>query len=454
MKNNLDLNSFYLLDQIPYGIIIFDLQRKVIFLNQYLEVFLGIERDKVIGKKCYQVLRSSVCVKNRCVLPTLEEQGEFRKGDIIDFNRRKRKVRQKTSPLLDTKGNLVGYLESIEEIEEKTEDIFTGSLNNILGTCTKMKELFRLVPVVAKTDSAILITGETGTGKDLLAEAIHQHSFRQEGPFIKVNCGALPENLLESELFGYKKGAFTGAVSDKPGWFKLAHGGTIFLTEIGDLPLSLQVKLLSFLDDHVIYPLGSTRGVEVDVRVIAATHRDLSQMIKEKKFREDLFFRLNVVRLELPPLREREEDIKELVYYFLNFYNKKMNKKIAGFTAEALNFLLNYSYPGNVRELKNILEYSVSVCTQKKIGLADLPSYLLHKSTSFEKREDNSKSPEVEDSLQKINLFSGEESLEELEKNMIWEALKATKGRKQAAAQKLGWSRSTLWRKMKKYGLN
>ncbi|MDK2921409.1 MAG: two-component system, NtrC family, response regulator AtoC [Desulfonauticus sp.] len=436
-KINFDLDLLHLLDQIPHGIIIFDLEKRVLFLNTYLEVFLGTERDKLLGKKCYQVLRSNCCL-DRCLMKTIDKN-EYQEANLINYYRELKKIRQKIAPLVDKDGNIVAYLESIEELKEE-EKLSQGEFSNILGNCPKMKELFALVPIVAKTDSAILITGETGTGKDLLAEAIHQHSFRKDGPFIKVNCGALPENLLESELFGYKKGAFTGATTDKPGWFKLAHKGTIFLTEIGDLPLSLQVKLLSFLDDQVIYPLGSTRGIEVDVRVIAATHRDLRQMIKEKKFREDLFFRLNVVRLALPPLRERGEDIKELLYYFLNFYNKKLQKKIKEFSLDALRFLLSYRYPGNVRELRNIVEYSVAVCMQEKIGLEDLPAYL---------KEYTAVTPQIE----KKEVFSPEkeDNFQDLEKNMILEALKQCRGKKSEAAKYLGWSRSKLWRKMKFY---
>jgi transcriptional regulator with PAS, ATPase and Fis domain len=315
-----------------------------------------------------------------------------------------------------------------------------------------MERIFRVLPVIAQSDSSVLITGETGTGKDFVAEAIHQGSHRGKNPFIKVNCGALPETLLESELFGHQKGAFTGAFENKPGRFRLAHNGTLYLTEIGDLPLSLQVKLLTFLDDMVVFPLGGTKGFQVNVRVIAATHRNLGLMVREGRFREDLLFRLNVVRLHLPPVRERGDDIRLLLDHFMRSYLTRLKKPIKGFSAKALRLLLDFTYPGNVRELRNIVEYAVNICEEDQILLKHLPAYLTDPIARDWDREEEKK--EIQP------LWSSEPKHRETasdwasaEKTMIMDALLKARGSRSKAAESLGWGRSTLWRKMKNYGL-
>jgi DNA-binding NtrC family response regulator len=314
-----------------------------------------------------------------------------------------------------------------------------------------MDKVFQILPVIAQTDSSVLVTGETGTGKDLVAESIHQHSARAKGPFIKVNCGALPENLLESELFGHRKGAFTGAVENKPGWFKLAHNGTLFLTEVGDLPLALQVKLLTFLDDKVIYPLGSTHGRKVNVRVVAATHRDLEAMVRHHRFRQDLLFRLNVIRVELPPLRDRGEDLPLLINHFVRQMAHHLKKHIVGFDAEAMRRLSLYPFPGNVRELRNIIEYAVTVCQGQELGMSHLPAYVRD-------HEDSSKpSLTAESVAASSDIISPPPSAGNwtaMERQLIMDALVRAGGRKSRAADILGWGRSTLWRKMKKHNLD
>jgi transcriptional regulator with PAS, ATPase and Fis domain len=242
-----------------------------------------------------------------------------------------------------------------------------------------MREILERLPILAQTDSVVLITGETGTGKDKLAETIHKRSARSAKPFIKINCGALPEALLESELFGYVKGAFTGAVKDKQGMFRLAQGGTLFLTEIGDMPLQLQVKLLSVLDDQEFFPLGSEKKVKVDVRIMAATNLPLRQQVAKGLFREDLFYRLNVLHLHLPPLRERETDTRFLISHFLKVFAERIGSGIKAFNGEAMQVLIEYDYPGNIRELRNIVEYCFNICQGREIGVEHLPSYLLSK---------------------------------------------------------------------------
>jgi transcriptional regulator with PAS, ATPase and Fis domain len=282
---------------------------------------------------------------------------------------------------------------------------------------------------------------------------------RAQGPFIKINCGALPENLLESALFGHTRGAFTGAVRDKPGRFHLADSGTVYLTEIGDLPLPLQVKLLTFLDDKEIIPLGGTRSARADVRLIAATHRNLQAMVREGSFREDLLFRLNVVRLEVPPLREREEDVRLLMEYFLNHFNKQFQKKINGFAPRAIETLTRYPYPGNVRELMNIVEYGANVCHEGTIQPEHLPDYLEAPWESPSRHD-----PEFNLAETATRFALPDETVaerptaqnldwRELERRMIVEALLRSRGNRTKAAELLGWGRSTLWRKMKHHGL-
>jgi transcriptional regulator with PAS, ATPase and Fis domain len=316
-----------------------------------------------------------------------------------------------------------------------------------------MERVFQILPVIAQSDSSVLITGETGTGKDFVAEAIHQASPRAKDPFIKVNCGALPETLLESELFGHQKGAFTGAVENKPGRFRLAHNGTLYLTEIGDLPLSLQVKLLTFLDDRIVYPLGSTKGFQVNARVIAATHRNLEQMVRDGRFREDLLFRLNVVRVHLPPLRERGDDVRLLLDHFLHTYVAQFKKPVKGFSARALRILLDYTYPGNVRELRNMVEYALNICQEELIHPKHLPAYLTDpKQRDWDREEEKQEVPSFSRSLGQVP--QPDVNWVDVERGMILDAMVKAGGRRSKAAAMLGWGRSTLWRKMKQYGMD
>jgi transcriptional regulator with PAS, ATPase and Fis domain len=324
-----------------------------------------------------------------------------------------------------------------------------------------MQEIFELLPITAKTDASILITGETGTGKDLVAEAIHKASKRSRYPFIKVNCAALPESLLESELFGHVRGAFTGADKDKPGMFRLAHEGTLFLPEIGDLPLPLQVKILTVLDDKEFFPVGGSKKVTVDVRIIAATHRDLGELVKLEKFREDLFYRLNVLSLHLPSLRERENDFRLLLDHFFLEFKTNLNKKINGFSAACLKILSAYDFPGNIRELRNIVEYAVNVCPGKTIQPEHLPKNLLamekdatesmpHRETA---RAINGTVMTGNSETTPPNTLSDTAGWGDIERSIILKSLIKTGGSRSRAAELLGWSRSKLWRKIKHYGL-
>ncbi|MFW5486925.1 MAG: sigma-54 interaction domain-containing protein [Desulfovibrio sp.] len=465
------LNFF---DELPVGVCIMDKTGHIMLANTAYEQLTGAARENIIGLGCLHALRCDYCLRgcpvhagNGTQIDSFEPQKS--EATIINRERRKLTVRLTIAPLLDGKGRQVGIVETVTSAAATGEHEIPGpgtySFGGLIGKSPQIERVFKMVPSVAQTDSSVLITGETGTGKDMLAEAIHKASERSGGPFIKVNCGALPDTLLESELFGHAKGAFTGADQDKPGRFRLAHGGTLFLTEIGDLPLHLQVKLLSFLDDKVIYPLGSTKGAVSDVRVVVATHRDLESMVRENRFRQDLFFRLNVIRLHLPPMRERGRDVTLLQDHFLRRFCQRFGKNITGFSERAIDLLDTYPYPGNVRELRNVIEYAVNFCDGEIIHVRHLPSYLrrpdavpgpLPEPTSLV-TNGNGMPPFSMDAAPGNSMghtIGTDANWEDVERRMILDALVKSGGRKHKAAAILGWGRSTLWRKMKNHGLD
>ncbi|MEJ2658170.1 MAG: sigma 54-interacting transcriptional regulator [Desulfobacterales bacterium] len=450
-----------LIDEIPLGIVVLDTRRRIVLINRAFEALSGFSIEDARGIPCFQIMRSKLCLQ-KCPLENMNSNSESIsvESDMINKERQLIPVLINLSPIRDPEDNLAGFLETVEdlrpikEVDSKTTHAY--AFRHLIGKSPEMTRIFQTLPLLAQSDSAILITGETGTGKDVLAEAIHQASDRAKGPFVKVNCGALPETLLESELFGHRKGAFTGAVENKPGRFRLAHNGTLYLTEIGDLPLQLQVKLLTFLDDKVVYPLGSAKGFQADVRIIAATHRNLDIMVKEKKFREDLMFRLNVVRLHLPPLRDRGDDIRLILDHFMNIFASRFRKNINGLSKKALKILLDYPFPGNVRELRNIIEYAVNICPKGQIQSTHLPAYLAETIPKY-----NRSTSEVDETSEWAASFvksdseqSGQKTWASLERDMIIEALVKTKGRRNKAADMLGWGRSTLWRKIKQYKID
>jgi two-component system response regulator AtoC len=322
----------------------------------------------------------------------------------------------------------------ISEIEQKY------SFGNIVARSEAMAQVFDLVCAVADHKTTVLITGESGTGKELIARAIHSNGNRATGPLVTINCGGIPETLLESELFGYKKGAFTDAVKDKPGRFEEADGGTIFLDEIGEMPLSLQVKLLRVLQEEEIAPLGSVGSKKIDVRVIAATSKDLNREVKEGKFREDLFYRINVMTIHLPPLRERRGDIPLLVGYFIDQFNKKLKKNIEGLSSEAMPILMGYTWPGNVRELENIMERAVLLATGRWVTPAEILS-------NMNQGEKSSPYFELGEAL------SIKKASKRLERDLIEKALTLTKGNRSQAAKLLEISRPILISKIKEYKL-
>jgi len=313
------------------------------------------------------------------------------------------------------------------------------SFEGMLGASPQIQEVFSIIRKVATTDVSILITGESGTGKELFAKAIHSMSSRKDGPLITINCGALPDNLLESELFGYKAGAFTDAKKDKPGRITLAHGGTLFLDEIGDISPAMQVRLLRVLQEKVFEPLGGTKSEKVDVRIIVATNKDLEKLVREGAFRTDFYYRINVVNLYLPPLRERKEDIPLLAEHFIGKFNRRKGKDIQGFQPEALAVLMSHDYPGNIRELENIIEYAMVVCRNGLIDRKHLPDYLLQGSGRTSQKSLSSEPEKI--------------SLTGQEKEFIYSALAENNWSRKRTAARLGIHPSTLWRKIKRLNI-
>jgi two-component system response regulator AtoC len=458
------LSANGIIDGIPVGVAILDTHLRVGEMNKALEALIGFTREEAAHIPCQYILRCNLYAKGCPAKEALElDQTVRAEGSIISRARKKIPVMITVSVLKSAGGECIGLVETIEDISlvhELDKKIHIGhDLGGLVGHSPKMQKVFDLLPLFAQTDSSVLITGETGTGKDLVATVIHRLSTRMQGPFIKVNCGALPETLLESELFGHTRGAFTGAVRDKPGRFQLADDGTIFLTEIGDLQLPLQAKLLTVLDDKEIYPVGATRSVKADVRIIAATHRDLQAMVRQGSFREDLLFRLNVVRVDMPPLRERGQDIRLLLEHFLNHFRNEFKKNIKGFTQETIEILTRYPYPGNVRELKNIVEYAANVCPDGNVEVEHLPEYLkgLRQDISvpYLTAGLEDKAGEVVAAEEGLVGGKADQVLDwrQMERRMIAEALLQSRGNRTKAAMRLGWGRSTLWRKMRQYGL-
>jgi len=327
-------------------------------------------------------------------------------------------------------------------------------MKKIIGSSEKLKEALKIVDKVAKTDATVLVTGESGTGKELIVREIHKKSSRANKPFVPINCGAIPKELLESELFGHEKGAFTHAIRSRPGRFELANGGTLFLDEIAELDVYLQVKLLRAIQEKEFERVGGTRTIKVDVRIIAATNKDLEKEVEKGNFREDLFYRLNVVNISIPPLRQRKDDILLLANYFLKKFCTQNNKKIFRLEKKVEQALLNYSWPGNVRELENLMERLSILCDNDTVTLEDLPFKILN--NSIYRDNTKIKSPVFEeftyptlDTLKKLNM-NLKQLLEEIENRLIIEALEKSKGVKNRAAQLLGLKRTTLIEKLKK----
>ncbi|MFZ5754814.1 MAG: sigma-54 interaction domain-containing protein, partial [Bacillota bacterium] len=421
------------------GVFTVDTEFNITTFNNAAEHITGYKRDTALGRKCYELLKSSHCCGENCLMQKVVNSGE--KGystDVVIVAKNGEFVPVEISvmPLFDNSGNIIGGLEILSDQRkiQRLRQEFEGrySFQNIIGKDHKMQEIYEMVEAVAPYRSSVLIVGESGTGKELVAKAIHFLSDRRYKPFIKVNCAALTPTLLESELFGHEKGAFTGAHSTHQGRFELADKGTIFLDEIGEIPVSLQAKLLRVLQEGEFERVGGKKTLKTDVRVIAATNRNLTEEIRKGNFRQDLFYRLNVFPIKLPPLRERKNDIPLLNEYFIRRFNVFFQKAKKGVSREALNFLLQYEFPGNVRELENALEYAFIKGKGDFIMLQDLPLYMIMTANTGD---------------------SAFIRLDDLEKHHIKQVLRQCEGNKQKAAQLLGITRKTLYNKMQKYGL-
>jgi PAS domain S-box-containing protein len=448
--------SLEILNGIPHAAALLDAAGRLVAMNGHLEALTGHRSEEVRGICADHVVRSGASHERSFLGDAAGAAAPLSvESDVLAADRRRVPVRITAAPLRHGGPGASALLLFVEDISlvRRLDALSLGGAPaaGIVSKSSRMQEVLELLPVMARTDATLLVTGETGTGKDLLAEAVHQASRRAKFPFVKVNCGALPESLLESELFGHARGAFTGAHADKPGMFRLAQGGTLFLTEIGDLPLQLQVKLLTALDDRAFYPLGSSKKVEVDVRVMAGTHRDLQALVAEGRFRQDLFFRLNVLNVRLPPLREREGDVRLLADHFLGQLSKRLGKTIRGLSPQAQTLLDRYAYPGNVRELRNIVEYAASVCHGEKVRPEDLPDYLVRGAAPA-----GVPAPTAAAGGGRVKLdgLSGKATWKDVERRLIMEALLECRGNRSEAATKLGWGRSTLWRKMKQHRLD
>ncbi|MCK9264998.1 MAG: sigma 54-interacting transcriptional regulator, partial [Deltaproteobacteria bacterium] len=371
-----------ILESISDGVFTVDAKWRITSFNRAAEEITGIPRDEALGRFCSEVFRSSMC-ETDCALRRTLASGKPVIGKscyIIDAHGSRIPISVSTAVLRDRQGRIAGGAETFRDLTELEELRQELQARHHLGDLTSrspiMQNVFGVVPAVAVSPSTVLILGETGTGKELVARTIHSLSPRRDGPFIAVNCGALPDTLLESELFGYKAGAFTGAARDKPGRFALARGGTLFLDEIAEVSPALQVRLLRFLQERTFEPLGATRTESADVRIIAATNQDLAEKVKKGSFRDDLYYRVHVVRIELPPLRRRKEDIPLLAEHFIDRFNRIQHKSVQGITTEALSLLLAHDWPGNIRELENMIERAFILCDKGLIGVSHLPEDL------------------------------------------------------------------------------
>jgi PAS domain S-box-containing protein len=433
-----------ILDSLDVAVFTINCGGLITFFNTVAEKISGYNRDEVLGKPCAAIFESEVS-KDVCLLQDAVADGRSRsvhQGRLIGKFDESVPIRANYMALRDEKGAIVGGLATfqdltlVHQLNQAIRKRYT--FHDMIGKSASMQRLFDMVPMVADSPATVLIEGPTGTGKDLLARIIHSSSPRRNKPWVKINCAAMPENLLESELFGYARGAFTGAERDKPGRFHEADGGTIFLDEIGDLPLALQAKLLRVLEDREFYPLGSRRTQKVDVRIISATNRDLSHMVDTGRFREDLFYRLNVVRMELPPLTERRDDLPLLIHHVLRKLSAARALPPPMISEKAMQVLLNYPYPGNVREMENILEHALILCRNTPIEDHHLPDYLY---LSFRRYPRRNSAAEPEEGGRQ-------------EREAIAAALKRHRGHRGKAARDLGMDRTTLWRKMKRLGID
>ncbi len=426
-----------ILDSIAEGVFTVDNKWNITSFNRAAEQITGVSRESAIGNKCWEVFHADICERD-CLLKRTIKTKKPSVNNIVRILQKSgvsTPISITTAILKDENDKIIGGVETFRDLSELEE-----LRKEVSGKCThydmitrnhRLLEIINNLPAIAQSESPVLVLGESGTGKELLAKAIHNLSCRNKGPFVAVNCGALPETLLESELFGYKKGAFTDARSDKAGRFERAKDGTLFLDEIADLPKVVQVKLLRVLQEHTYEPLGGTEPVKSNVRIIAATNRNLNEMVESGEFRQDLFYRIHVMPLTLPPLRHRVDDIPLLLEHFITHFNTVQQRSIETIAPDAMSILLSHSYPGNIRELENILQHAFVLCQSSVIEKKHLPQYIFKPSTV-------------------IPADPGDE-FEIIDKKRIISALERNRFVRINAARELGIHVATLWRKMKKY---
>jgi len=416
----------------------------------------GYTEEELKGRSC-RILNCTGCKlvgegrgKKWC---ELFSEGLVRENKCMITNSRNRTIPiiKSATVLFNEKNEIVGAVETLKDISEninyknelasiKRMYYIDDSFHGIIGRTPVMQSLYEHIESVASLDTPVMILGESGTGKEMVAKALHETGNRASKPFIKLDCAALSENILESELFGHVKGAYTGAGSNRIGRFEAAHKGTIFLDEIGDIPLSVQVKLLRVLEERMIQRVGTNKSIPIDVRIITATNKNLEKMIEEGSFREDLFFRINVFPLTCPPLRHRKDDITLIIQHFISFHAEKTGKNILGFTPEAMRLMVAYRWPGNIRELRNSVEYAFVLARGKSIG----PEYLPEKITSFNPLDTN-----FPQKIERKGIITVGRS----EKEKLLDALQRADGNQTKAAEILGVSRITVWKRIKKHGI-
>jgi PAS domain S-box-containing protein len=430
-RENIILNS------IADGVFTVGLDFRITWMNRAAARILGIDAAEAAGRLCFEVFHASIC-EHSCALKETMSTGRNiinKTVYIVNSGGEKIPITVSTALLKNEKGEVIGGVETfrdISDIEILRKEIESGfTLEDIVSRSRFFKDLFLILPDISISDSTVLIEGASGTGKELVARAIHNLSYRKNKPLVAINCAAVPDNLLESELFGYKAGAFTDARKDRPGRIASAEGGTLFLDEIGEISPALQAKLLRFIQERVYEPLGSTSHVKSDIRIIAATNRKLIEEVRKGRFREDLYYRINVVNISIPSLASRREDVPLLVRHFIKKFNILKSRSIEGVTDEVMNLLMDYEFPGNVRELENIIEHAFVLCREAYITRSHLPQQFRHTD----------------------NVSVESLTLDEMEQYYIIRALERNSGNRAKTARELGIDASTLWRKMKRYGI-
>ncbi len=439
IQHSIEENCHIIFDSIEEGVFTVDLDWRITSFNRAAEKITGIPRKKAIGRPCLEIFCTNVC-KTECVLRKVLNTNRPVTNMpvyIIRSDAKRIPISVNATILKNRKGQIIGGVETFRDLSDlsKLQKSFHKhySFGNIISKNKKMLEILSTLLLISESDCTVLIEGATGTGKELLARAVHNNSPQKNGPFIPVNCGALPNTLIESELFGYKAGAFTDAKTDKPGRFELAQNGTIFLDEIGDIPRSLQNRLLRVLEENAYEPLGSIKSTKTNARIVAATNRELDKLVEKNKFREDLYFRINVMKLTLPELAKRKEDIPLLVDHFIQRFNCEKKKNILGITQEAMAALILYDWPGNIRELENAIEHAFVLCREDLISMKHLPDEL----------------------LSQINATFATKgiTMKEMEKNAIFQALQRNNWKRAVTANELEINKNTLRRKIIRYGI-